>query len=120
MLYPDRRSTRKVFKGSVAVGGDAGIGTERDLHARIVRAAQRVRTSAREITVPVLTVHGEADPLCRVEGSHDFCAELEPSGCEFRTYPGLLHEVLNEPEREQVLAEIHDWLEKRVTLGRPA
>lgn len=90
------------------------------LATELLRAAQRVRTSAREITVPVLTVHGEADPLCRVEGSHDFCAELEPSGCEFRTYPGLLHEVLNEPEREQVLAEIHDWLEKRVTLGRPA
>ncbi len=28
-----------------------------------------------------------------------------------RLYPGLYHEVLNEPEREQIYAEITDWLD---------
>ncbi len=83
------------------------------LAAEVVRAAGLVRASARSINVPVLIVHGEDDPLCRVEGSRDFYAQLKPEGCEIRTYPGLRHEVLNEPEREQVLEDIHGWLEKR-------
>ncbi len=87
------------------------------LGAEVVRAASAVRASARSINVPVLIVHGEADPLCRVEGSRAFHAQLEPEGCEIRTYPGLRHEVLNEPEREQVLEDIHGWLEKRFATG---
>ncbi len=87
------------------------------LVAEMVRAARLVRASARSIKVPILIVHGEADPLCRVEGSRDFHAELESEGCEIRTYPGLRHEVLNEPEREQVLEDIHGWLEKRFATG---
>ena len=63
---------------------------------------------------PVLIVHGEADPLCDVAGSRRFHGALEPEGSSILTYPGLLHEVLNEPEREQVLADIRDWIEKRV------
>jgi len=27
-----------------------------------------------------------------------------------KRYPGLFHEILNEPERDQVLDEIIDWL----------
>ncbi len=89
------------------------------LGTELLRAASVVRASARAVRVPVLIVHGEADSLCQVEGSRDFHAQLQPEGCELRTYPGLRHEVLNEPEREQVLADIHGWLEKRVATGRP-
>jgi alpha-beta hydrolase superfamily lysophospholipase len=90
------------------------------LAAEILRAARLVRTNAAGVTVPVMIVHGEADPLCRVEGSREFYAGLKAEGCELRTYPGLLHEILNEPEQEQILADIHAWLEKRVAVGRPA
>jgi len=90
------------------------------LAAEMLRAARLVRANAADITVPVLIVHGEADPLCRVEGSREFYAGLEPEGCELRTYPGLLHEILNEPEQEQILADVHAWIEKRVAVGRPA
>jgi alpha-beta hydrolase superfamily lysophospholipase len=88
------------------------------LASELFRASRRSRVSAHQVRVPVLIVHGEADPLCSVEGSRAFHAGLEPSGCELRTYPGLLHEVLNEPEREQILAEIHAWIEKRFQDGR--
>jgi lysophospholipase len=32
-----------------------------------------------------------------------------------RNWDGLRHEILNEPEREQVIAEIADWLDARTT-----
>ena len=30
-----------------------------------------------------------------------------------RDWPGLRHEILNEPERDQVIAEMLDWLDER-------
>jgi alpha-beta hydrolase superfamily lysophospholipase len=87
------------------------------LAAEVLSASQWVRGSAHRIQVPVLIVHGDADPLCRVEGSRQFQAGLETPGCELRTYPGLLHEVLNEPEREEILRDMHAWIGKRVEEG---
>jgi alpha-beta hydrolase superfamily lysophospholipase len=90
------------------------------LAADLFRAAEGVQGEAARIEVPVLIVHGEADPLCDVEGSRRFHRSLATEGSGVRTYPGLLHEILNEPEREQVLADIHGWIEKRAPGGAPA
>jgi alpha-beta hydrolase superfamily lysophospholipase len=87
------------------------------LAAGLVEAVEGVQAQAARIEVPVLIVHGEADPLCDVDGSRRFCAALRSEGSEIRAYPGLLHEVLNEPEREQVLADIHGWIEKGLPAG---
>jgi alpha-beta hydrolase superfamily lysophospholipase len=84
------------------------------LAAELLAAVGGVQEAAARIEVPVLIVHGEADPLCDVAGSRRFHGALESEGSSILTYPGLLHEVLNEPEREQVLADIRDWIEKRV------
>ena len=31
-----------------------------------------------------------------------------------KIYPGLYHEIFNEPERDQVLAEVLDWCEAQL------
>ncbi len=90
------------------------------LGAELMDAQAGVEASACRVEVPLLIVHGEADPLCDVEGSRRFHAALGAAGGELRTYPGLLHEVLNEPEYERVLADIHSWIEKRVPAGAAA
>ena len=55
-------------------------------------------------------LHGEADPLCPAKGSRAFHAGLHVSGSALRTYPHLRHEIFNEPEREQVFQDLHEWL----------
>jgi alpha-beta hydrolase superfamily lysophospholipase len=87
------------------------------LAAELLGAVEGVGAQASHIETPVLIVHGEADPLCDVEGSRRFHAALAVEGSEIRTYPGLLHEILNEPERERVLADIHGWIEKGLPAG---
>lgn len=81
------------------------------LAAELLRAVGTVVASAERVQVPVLIVHGEADPLCPVAASRAFVESLQ-TPAELKTYPGLRHEVLNEPEREQVLGDVLSWLDR--------
>jgi alpha-beta hydrolase superfamily lysophospholipase len=69
--------------------------------------------AAGNLAVPMLLLHGESDPLCQVEGSRAFYAgipQAEKMGSAIRTYPGLLHEIFNEPCREEVYTDLLDWV----------
>lgn len=82
--------------------------------AGMFEVIRRVQGKADSLSVPMLLMHGESDPICQVEGSRAFYAALShdaPStGSELRTYPDLLHEIFNEPERSQVYGDLHDWV----------
>lgn len=82
------------------------------LGAALIDAARALAERGDEVEVPLLIVHGEADTLCDVEGSRAFHARVNAPGSALRTYPALRHEVFNEPERERVLADVAEWLEK--------
>lgn len=84
------------------------------LLTEIAAAVRWIEGRGAEVAVPLLIVHGEADPICPVAGSRRFSAVVRSPGSELRAYPELRHEVLNEPEREQVLSDIARWIEKQV------
>lgn len=72
------------------------------------------------LRLPILTLYGTGDRLVDTGGSAlvESCSASED--CTVRRYDGLYHELLNEPEREQVLADVADWLDARVpALKRP-
>jgi alpha-beta hydrolase superfamily lysophospholipase len=58
----------------------------------------------------MLLLHGEADRLCPARGSRTFHGQLRGPGHRLRIYPQLRHEVFNEPEQEQVLEDVFEWL----------
>ena len=93
----------------------AGLGAE------ILAAVPRAAARAFEIQVPVLVLHGADDPMCPVEGSAAFHGGLQVPGSAFRAYPGLLHEIFNEPEQEQVFADVLEFVARIVPReeGRP-
>lgn len=78
------------------------------------RAVDRLHREAGNIRVPLLIVHGTADELASPEGSQDLFDRVGSSDRVFKQYEGLAHEVLNEPEKETVLADIRRWLESHV------
>ena len=82
------------------------------LVAALIAAIAAIEGRGGDVGVPLLIVHGAADPICPIEGSLRFAADLRPPGSEHHPYAELRHEVLNEPEREVVLADIAQWLDK--------
>jgi alpha-beta hydrolase superfamily lysophospholipase len=83
--------------------------------AEVVRA--QVQESAATWRVPTLMLHGEADLICVPEGARLFATQTPPGMVDYRSYPGLYHEIHNEPEKEQVFSDIEDWLRKRLNAG---
>lgn len=83
----------------------------------LLAASPAIEGRGAEVRVPLLIVHGEEDPICPIEGSARFLNDVTTPGSELRRYPGLRHEVLNEPEGPQVLDEIAAWIEKHVPPG---
>jgi alpha-beta hydrolase superfamily lysophospholipase len=73
-------------------------------------AVERVAGGATGVQLPMLLLHGEADPICPVGASRDFFDQLTAAGRRLETYPGLLHEIFNEPERLTVFDDLLGWV----------
>jgi alpha-beta hydrolase superfamily lysophospholipase len=73
--------------------------------------AKWVRERLQELKLPLLIMYGEEDKLVNPSGSQ---LTYEKAGSEDKTlksYPELRHEILNEPERDTVIADIIAWLD---------
>jgi alpha-beta hydrolase superfamily lysophospholipase len=66
------------------------------------------------LTAPLLVVHGGDDRLIPVDGSRRLVESVGSSDVELKVYPGLYHEIFNEPERDQVLDDVVSWITQRL------
>ena len=66
------------------------------------------------LTIPCLLMHGEADALVSAKLAAPLFDGIASPDKTVRIWPGLFHEIFNEPEREQVLGVTADWLEAHV------
>ena len=72
----------------------------------------RVRRDYAGLTLPTLVLHGLDDGLVPARAS-EILGSLP--NVERRTYPGLRHELHNEPEGPAIVGEIIDWIRARTT-----
>ena len=66
----------------------------------------------KSITTPTLVIHGADDTLNLPSASAPLASV---ASVERRVYPGLRHEMHNEPEQAQVLADVGAWLDSALT-----
>ncbi|WP_241521057.1 alpha/beta hydrolase [Kineobactrum sediminis] len=83
------------------------------LVAEMFAAMAQVNQRCGELTLPLLLMHGESDVMTAPAGSSALCAEVASTDKTLHLYPGLYHEIFNEPEREQVLGDLCTWLQAR-------
>ncbi len=82
--------------------------------AVLMRAARRVRARMEAVSLPILVMHGAADLLVDPEGSSQLYARAGSGDKTLKLYDGAYHEILNEPDRAQVLADIGEWIDARL------
>ena len=73
---------------------------------------RRVAAALHRLSIPTLVVHGEVDEVVPPAASEGFEGV---AGVTRRTYPGLRHELHNEPTGRGVIADEIDWIRDRVS-----
>jgi acylglycerol lipase len=66
------------------------------------------------IGIPTLIMYGTEDRLCPAVGSVMLSERIGSTDKTLTYYTGLYHEILNEPERDQVLGDLCSWVAARV------
>jgi alpha-beta hydrolase superfamily lysophospholipase len=64
--------------------------------------------------LPVLLMHGEADPLTDPAATRLLFERMASRDKTLRIWPGLLHEIHNEPEQSEVIDLMVDWFASRI------
>jgi len=81
---------------------------------RLVRflldGGEAVRQRAAHWTVPTLLLWAGADRCVAPAGSAALAVAAPAKALSAKVFPGLFHEIFNEPERAQVLARLSAWL----------
>jgi alpha-beta hydrolase superfamily lysophospholipase len=82
--------------------------------AELFGAMHRVQAEAGQITLPLLLLHGGADVMTAPGGSRFLYEHVSSPEKHLKIYPGLYHEIFNEPEYETVLADMLAWCDQRL------
>jgi alpha-beta hydrolase superfamily lysophospholipase len=80
----------------------------------LLKVGETMPQRARQLTAPLLVVHGAEDALVPVGGSELLVDCVGSSDVRLKVYPELYHEVFNEPERDRVLDDVTAWIEARL------
>ena len=82
--------------------------------AVLVRADERLRKGFSQITLPVLILHGTADKAARPSGSQHFYEQAGSTDKTLKLYEGHYHDLLNDLDKEIVMADIQSWIDRRL------
>ena len=66
-----------------------------------------------EIVVPIQVMHGGSDALIPVASLRAIVNGVSSEDLTARIWPGLFHEIFNEPNRDAVIDLLVDWLTER-------
>jgi acylglycerol lipase len=84
------------------------------LAAELLNTVERLPSLIPQIVLPIIIMHGTADRLCNPEGSQMLYDLVGSSDKTLKFYQGFYHEVFNEPEHLQVMADLETWLAARI------
>jgi len=85
------------------------------LGVQIKNTVEWIQSHAPEWKLPLLVIHGTDDNIASPEGSRRFVQHITFPDVQFNEYEGGYHELFNDIIRDQVLADVAEWLQKHHT-----
>ena len=93
------RDDTLIYKGKVSAR----------LLVELFDAMERIQAQAAKIRLPLLLLHGGDDSMASPESSRFLNLHASSTDKTLNIYPGLFHEIFNEPERQLVFTDIVRW-----------
>ncbi len=81
--------------------------------AATLKAIADVQERMSQLKLPLMVMYGTADSVNPIEGSQAFVEAVASKDKTLKVYPGVYHDMLNEPERDQIATDIIAWLVAR-------
>jgi acylglycerol lipase len=82
--------------------------------SELLKSTKLISAQASTISLPILIMHGTSDKLADVSGSQMLYEKVSSQDKTLKLYEGLYHEIFNEPEQDQVKADMIAWLDSHV------
>ncbi|QXQ05356.1 lysophospholipase [Sphingosinicellaceae bacterium] len=79
--------------------------------AALVRADQQLRQGFSRLVLPLLILHGTEDKAARPNGSQHFYEAAGAADKTLKLYAGRFHDPLNDVGRDEVIADISNWID---------
>nr|GMD44209.1 monoglyceride lipase [Ipomoea batatas] len=80
----------------------------------ILRITSYLMRNLKSVTVPFFVLHGTADRVTDPLASQDLYNEAPSMFKDIKLYDGFLHDLLFEPEHEEIAQDIIDWMNKKL------
>ncbi|KAJ0981237.1 hypothetical protein J5N97_009492 [Dioscorea zingiberensis] len=80
----------------------------------ILRITSYLQQNLSRVNTPLLVLHGTSDTITAPDASQRLYEEANSSDKSIKLYEGLLHDLLFEPERDDIAKDIIDWLCSRL------
>ena len=80
----------------------------------MLRAGKSLREQMDLIKVPVLIMHGQEDRLTSPQGSRELYEGIGSSDKTIKIYENMQHDLLHEPDKQQIFHEIREWMNNRI------
>lgn len=106
-----------------AMNSDPLIANEKqpaETAAELIKAAERLKENMPRFTVPVFIIHGTDDNATRYQGSQYFYDNVGSRDKTLKLYEGGYHDLLNDIDKEIVMADILAWVNERIPTGTAA
>ena len=86
----------------------------------LIDGARRLTDEFQNMTLPVLIMHGTLDKATSPSGSQHFYDKAGSQDKTLKLYEGHFHDLLNDVDKEIVMADIQNWIDARIPAQQEA
>lgn len=108
-LSRDPKEVVKYFTDPAVYHG----GTKARLGFEMLEAMKSAQNNFHKINIPVLILHGTEDKLADPLGSQWMYDKVSSTDKKIEYFEGLYHEIMNEPEKDDVIKVLITWIKER-------